>query len=126
MCELDAGRPKAQVPRFHMMAAINSANTIAKPALLPTCRINSTGNSEMMPKATAPEDVSTPARLNIARPDDREIRRQRARIDDGRHRVRGIVKAVHELESERDQERDEEQEERHELVILAPLSPTSV
>ena len=65
VCELDAGKPKAQVPRFHRMAAINSANTIAKPALLPTCRINSTGNSEMMPKATAPEEVSTPIRLNI-------------------------------------------------------------
>ena len=64
VCELDAGKPKAQVPRFHRMAAINSANTMANPALLPTWRINSTGNSEMMPKATAPEEVSTPARLN--------------------------------------------------------------
>ena len=34
--ELDAGRPKYQVPRFQMIAAISSANTIAKPALLPT------------------------------------------------------------------------------------------
>ena len=67
VCELDAGRPKDQVPRFQMIAAINSANTMAKPAPLPTCRINSTGSSEMMPKATAPEDASTPARLN--RPD---------------------------------------------------------
>src|ERR1700741_375480 len=67
VCELDAGRPNAEVPRFQMMAAINSANTMAKPALLPTWRINSTGNNEIMPKATAPEDVSTPSRLN--RPD---------------------------------------------------------
>ena len=43
VCELDAGKPKAQVPRFHRIAAINSANTMANPALLPTCRINSTG-----------------------------------------------------------------------------------
>ena len=46
-----------------MMAAISSANTIAKPALLPTCRINSTGSSETMPKATAPEESSTPRKL---------------------------------------------------------------
>ena len=36
VCELEAGRPKYQVPTFQMIAAINSANTIAKPALLPT------------------------------------------------------------------------------------------
>ena len=49
-----AGRPSYQVPRFQMIAAISSANTIAKPAPLPTCRINSTGSSEMMPKAPRP------------------------------------------------------------------------
>jgi hypothetical protein len=64
VCELEAGRPKYQVPRFQMMAAIRSANTIAKPALLPTCRINSTGSSETMPKATAPLESSTPRKLN--------------------------------------------------------------
>ena len=63
VCELDAGRPNYQVPRFQMIAAISSANTMAKPALLPTCRISSTGSSEMMPKATAPEEASTPRRL---------------------------------------------------------------
>ena len=63
VCEDDAGRPKYQVPRFQMMAAISSANTIAKPALLPTCRISSTGSSETMPNATAPEESSTPRKL---------------------------------------------------------------
>src|SRR5580658_4204205 len=65
VCELEAGRPKYQVPTFQMMAEINSANTIAKPAPLPTCRISSTGNSDTTPKATAPVDISTPNRLNI-------------------------------------------------------------
>ena len=64
VCELDAGSPKYQVPRFHRIAAINSAKTMAKPALLPTCRINSTGNSDTMPNATAPDDNRTPMRLN--------------------------------------------------------------
>ena len=46
-----------------MIAAISSANTIAKPALEPTCRISSTGSSETMPKATAPLEASTPSKL---------------------------------------------------------------
>ena len=37
------------------------------------------------------------------RPHDREVRLERVRIDDGGHRVGGIVKAVHELEAERDE-----------------------
>src|SRR6185437_17064850 len=65
VCELDAGRPKYQVPTFQMIAAINSANTMAKPALLPTCKISSTGSNDTMPNATAPDDSSTPIRLNI-------------------------------------------------------------
>src|SRR5579871_369531 len=65
VCELDAGRPYHQVPTFQMMAAINSANTMAKPALEPTCRINSTGKSETMPKATAPVESRTPIKLNM-------------------------------------------------------------
>src|ERR1700727_2128002 len=65
VCELEAGRPKYQVPTFQMMAAINSANTMAKPAPLPTCRINSTGSSDTMPNATAPLDSSTPNKLNM-------------------------------------------------------------
>jgi hypothetical protein len=48
-----------------MMAAINSAKTMAKPALDPTWRINSTGSSEMMPKATAPDDHKTPNRFHM-------------------------------------------------------------
>ena len=45
------------------MAAISSANTMANPELEPTCSINSTGSNEMMPKATAPLEVSTPRKL---------------------------------------------------------------
>src|SRR6516165_7253932 len=65
VCELEAGRPRYQVPRFQMMAEINSAKTIANPAELPTCRISATGNREMMPKATAPLDRRTPRKLKL-------------------------------------------------------------
>ena len=63
VCEEEAGRPSHQVPRFQMIAAISSANTMAKPACEPTCRISSTGSSETMPKATAPVENSTPRKL---------------------------------------------------------------
>src|SRR5579862_9313223 len=43
VCELDAGSPKYQVPRFQIIAEINSANTMAKPAPEPTLRTSSTG-----------------------------------------------------------------------------------
>src|SRR5215470_3010642 len=59
----DGGRPRYQVPRFQMMAAMSNANTIAKPAALPTCRISSTGNSDTIPNATAPDETSTPRKL---------------------------------------------------------------
>src|SRR5580658_5218021 len=63
--ELDAGRPNDHVPRFQMIAAIRSANTMAKPAPDPTCKISSTGSNDTMPNATAPDDHSTPNRLKM-------------------------------------------------------------
>src|SRR5665213_3803512 len=67
VCELDAGRPRYQVPRFQMIADSRSENTIAKPAPEPTLMTSSTGSNATMPKATAPEDVRTPMRFH--RPD---------------------------------------------------------
>ena len=64
VCELEAGRPNHHVPRFHKMAAISSANTIANPAPELTCRISSTGSSVITAKATVPLEASTPARLH--------------------------------------------------------------
>jgi hypothetical protein len=61
--ELEAGKPSHQVPRFQMIAAISSAKTMAKPALLPTWRISSTGSSDMIPNATAPLERATPRKL---------------------------------------------------------------
>ena len=65
VCELDAGRPRYQVPRFQTIEEINSANTMAKPAPDPTLMTNSTGSSATMPKATAPDDVRTPMRFHM-------------------------------------------------------------
>src|SRR5271169_1794516 len=65
VCELEAGSPSHQVPRFQIMAAVSRAKTIAYPAPLPTWRINSTGSSDTMAKATAPDDSSTPKKFHI-------------------------------------------------------------
>ena len=67
VCELEAGSPNHHVPRFHTIAAISSAKTMANPAPELTWRINSTGRRVMTVKATVPEEVSTPTRLQ--RPD---------------------------------------------------------
>src|ERR1700742_5218342 len=57
--ELEAGKPRYQVPKFQTMAETKSANTIANPAPDPTLITNSTGSNATMPKATAPDEVST-------------------------------------------------------------------
>ena len=106
VCELDAGRPRYQVPRFQMIAATSRANTMAKPALMPTCRISSTGSSEMMPNATAPLEMQHAEEIEAARPDDRDLGRHRVGVDDRRDGIGGVVEAVDELEAERDQQRD--------------------
>src|SRR6266851_1890179 len=65
VCELEAGKPRNHVPIFQIMEDTSSANTIAKPAPVPTLSTSSTGSSATTPKATAPEDVNTPIRFHI-------------------------------------------------------------
>ena len=57
-----------------------------------------------MPKATAPDESSTPEEVPHARPDHRDVRRQRVGVDHGRHGIGRVVEAVDELESQRDQQ----------------------
>ena len=64
VCELEAGNPRYQVPKFQMMAEMSSENTIAKPAPEPTFNTNSTGKRDTTEYATKPVDVKTPSRLN--------------------------------------------------------------
>ncbi len=45
-----------------------------------------------------------------ARPRHRDLRRQRMRVDDGRHRVGRVMEAVHELEAQRDEQRHAEED----------------
>ena len=61
--ELEAGRPKYQVPTFQRMAETSREKTMANPAADPTWMTNSTGSRFTMLKATAPVEVSTPRKL---------------------------------------------------------------
>jgi len=63
VCELDAGRPRAQVSRFHRMAETRRAKTIEKPEPWETLRISSMGSSATIANATAPELVRTPMKF---------------------------------------------------------------
>ena len=65
VCELEAGRPRYQVPTFQMIADTSSENTIANPAPEPTLITSSTGSKATMPNATAPEEVRTPIRFHM-------------------------------------------------------------
>ncbi len=65
VCELEAGRPRYQVPTFQMMAESSRAKTMAKPAPEPTLSTSSTGSRAITPKATAPVEVSTPIRFQV-------------------------------------------------------------
>ncbi len=44
VCELEAGSPKYQVPRFQMMAASSMEKTMARPWAEPTFNSRSVGN----------------------------------------------------------------------------------
>ena len=65
VCELEAGKPRYHVPRFHTMAETRREKTMANPADDPMLMTSSTGSSATMPKATAPEEVRTPMRFQI-------------------------------------------------------------
>ena len=65
VCELEAGKPKYQVPRFQIIADSSSEKTMANPAADPTFRINSTGSSASTPNATAPPELNTPSRFQM-------------------------------------------------------------
>ena len=109
VCELEAGRPSHQVPRFQRIAAISSAKTMAKPAPELTCKISSTGSSVMTAKATVPEESEHAGEVAEAGPDHGDVRLERVGVDDGGDGVGGVVESVDELEAERDEQRQAEQ-----------------
>ena len=93
-----------------MIAAISSANTMAKPAL----RADLQDQFDRQQRDDAERDRARGQQhaeeVEEARPHHGEFGRQRVGIDHGRDRVGGVVEAVDELEAERDQKRDEQQD----------------
>src|SRR5712671_3617153 len=105
VCELEAGNPKYQVPRFRRIAATSSAKTIANPALLPTCRISSTGSNEIIPEGHDSCRGDDAQEIEEAAPHHRNVRIEGMRINDGGHGVGGIVESVYEFKSQRHEQR---------------------
>ena len=64
--ELDAGRPKYQVPRFQIIAASNMENTMARPCDDPILSSRSVGSICTMAYATLRPPSKTPKKLNTA------------------------------------------------------------
>ena len=101
-CEEEDGRPHHHVRRFQTIAPTSAARmrtgsttagfTMSLPIVLAT-RVSS-------------ENAAT--KLKKAAHDDRDLRRQDARPDDGRDGVRRVVEAVDEVEGERDERRRRE------------------
>ena len=94
-----------------MIAAISSAKTMAKPAL----RADLQDQFDRQQRDDAEGDRAGrnqhAEKIEAARPDHRDRRRQGMRVDHGRDRIGGIVEAVDELEAQRDHEREAEQDE---------------
>ena len=111
VCELEAGSPRYQVSKIPQDGAVSSANTMARPALEPTCRMSSTGNSKMMPKATAPLDGQDAEKIEQTRPDDSDLGGHRVGVDHRCDGVCGIVKPVDEFETERDEQSETQEQE---------------
>ncbi|MNI98114.1 hypothetical protein D3C73_1568920 [compost metagenome] len=64
--ELDAGKPKYQVPRFQIIAANSIENTMARPCDEPMLSSRSVGNICTMAYATLRPPSKTPKKLNTA------------------------------------------------------------
>lgn len=84
----------ANAGKFQKIAAIGRAKTMAKPATESTCR------NQLHRQQRDDAEGDRTARHHGAEeveeggPDEREIRRQGVRVEDGRHRVGGVMKAV--------------------------------
>src|ERR1700687_5007190 len=73
VCELEAGRPKYQVPTFQMMAAISRANTMAKPAPLPPARISCDGQQRHDAEGNRAARQQDAEQVEHAGPDDGDV-----------------------------------------------------
>ena len=66
VCELDAGMPRYQVPKFQMIAAMRSERTAHIPNAILECAILSRGRSFMIPIATPVPPTTTQRKLKNA------------------------------------------------------------
>ena len=108
--ELEAGRPKYQVPRFQMIAEISRANTMANPAPDPTLSTSSTGNNARTPERHRAGGGEHTQEVPTAGPHYGDGWLQCVSVDDGRDGVCRVVESVDKLETQRQTEREQKEE----------------
>ena len=106
VCELDAGRPSHQVPRFHKIAETSRANTIAKPAPRPTCRYQFDRQQRHDGESHRAGGEEHANQIPDAGPDHGDVRLERMRINHRGHGVGRVVEPVHKFKCQGDQQRD--------------------
>ena len=100
-----------------MIAATRSANTIANPALLPTCKINSTGSRETIAERYGAARHEHADKVPNSRPHNSDVRLERMGVNHRRHGVRGVVESIDEFKPQRHQKRQSQKEERKECSV---------
>ena len=94
-----------------MIAAINSAKTIAKPALAADLQDQFDRQQRDDAERDRARGHENAEEIEEARPEHGDVCRQRVRVDHGRDGVGSVVEAVDEFEAERDQQRHAQEQE---------------
>ncbi len=110
VCELDEGRPKYQVPKFHRIAAMSKRKHHGEAGA--AAHLQNQFDRQQRDDAErdgAGRDQHA-QKIERSGPNDREVGRHGIRINDGGDRIGGVVKSIDELESQRDHQGDAEQD----------------
>jgi len=79
---------------------------MANPALLPTCRINSTGNKGDDSEGHDSRRSNDAQEIKETAPDHGDVRIESVRVDNRGYGVGSVVKSVYKFESQRDEQRE--------------------
>jgi hypothetical protein len=110
VCELDAGSPRYQVPRFPDDSRNQQCENHRKAGGTPDLQDQLDRQQRNDAECNSAAGEQNTEEIERARPHDGDLRRHRVCVDDRRHGVGRVVKSVDELETEGDQQRYEEQQ----------------
>ena len=109
VCELEAGRPNHQVPRFQIIAATSKCEDHREAGA--SADLQNQFHRQQRDDAEGDRAAGREHAEEIphAGPDHSDVRLHGVRVDDGGDGIGGIVEAVHKFESEGGEQRDAEQ-----------------